>query len=104
MTSSIRLSLAGFSPMGMDCAIPDTDSEYGAPVGIFVQRGKTMGQNSRVPRNYVGHAGCQFHPFGAVGEQGQGHEGIAEYGLGISNPDTAEPQGFGAGHPVDKIR
>ena len=84
-------------------AVPDADAQHGAAAGVFIQGGETVRQHCRVPGDDVGNAGCQFHVAGALCEQGQGHERVAEYGLGVRDPDATEPQGLGAGDPVDKV-
>ena len=62
-----------------------------------------MRQHRGVAGDDIGDAGRQFHAAGALREQGQGHERVAEYGLGIRDPDAAESQVLGAGDPVNKI-
>ena len=87
----------------MDGAVSDTDPEHCPAIGVFIQGSETVGEHRRMPGNYVGDAGRQFHTSGAVGKQGQRHEGITENGLGIGHPDPLEPNGLGAGDPIDKI-
>ena len=84
-------------------AVPDADAQHSAASGVFIQGGETVRQYRGVAGDDIGDAGRQFHVAGALRKQGQGHEGIAEHGLGVCDPDAAEPQGLGAGYPVNKV-